>query len=117
MDTAWQDRALATIRDTEKIPLTTDRWSPSQPKQKAISQAQILVHKLASYDAAADPVIEPTIEGGIEFEWKIGARELNIAIAPEGTITLLQTENSQFCAEKPLEFAELGALFQWLANA
>lgn len=112
----WQDRAYATIQETQNIPPITDRWSPCQPKPPAISQANMLVRYLSPFDAAADPTIEPTIEGGIIFEWTNGNRELNLSINPGGYVTVLQVEGNSLYSEGNLDLSEIGKLFEWLAN-
>ena len=78
-------------------------------------QAQMLVNQMSSY-GASEPVIESTIEGGFQFESQNGRRELDFAVAPDGSITLLQAENEKLVSERPLILEELPGLLDWLAR-
>jgi hypothetical protein len=110
----WQDRALAAIRATERILPVTDRWSPSQPTGSTLRQAKLLLNFIGGYEA--EPVIEPTIEGGLEFEWCNGTREMNVSVKPDGSMTLLQVEDDALFREGEFDFSEIENLFRWLAG-
>jgi hypothetical protein len=95
------------------LPEESDRWSPRRPSRSAQSQAKMLISRITD-QSLPDAFIQATIDGGIDFEWTVGERELSIGISPVGEISYLKAVFKAPAAEGPLELANLDALVDWL---
>jgi hypothetical protein len=95
------------------LPEESDRWSPRRPSRSAQSQAKMLISRITD-QSLPDGFIQATIDGGINFEWTVGERELCIGISPAGEISYLKAVFKAPAAEGPLELANLDALIDWL---
>ena len=62
------------------------------------------------------PRIAPVLGGGIQFEWEIGGRELEIEILPNGSVEYLTAEGDRVQEGRlpDLPTDEVRALAQWL---
>ncbi len=72
----------------------------------------MLVGKMAT--KMPTPYVEATIDGGVQFEWSVAERELDIEILPDGEIGYLKVVSKTPIEEGPLELAKLEGLTDWL---
>jgi hypothetical protein len=109
----WQAAALSTLDSLLRaLPETSDRWSPSRPSPSAQNQAKMIVSRITR--EMPEPSIEATIDGGVQFEWTLSDRELDIGILPGGEIGYLKALSRRPIEEGPLELAKLDSLTDWL---
>lgn len=88
----WMGHSLLRIRDLAAMPDDWDTYGSPRIHPEAVNAAIQLLREIAPFDPPA-PHIVPTSGGGLQMEWGTGRRELEIGVAPEGTIDYLKDEN------------------------
>jgi hypothetical protein len=85
---------------------------------KAIDVSLRLVRKIAELDLGDLPVphVAPVPGGGIQLEWRVGDRELELEILPDGAIEFLRAERGEPVDEAALDSAQLHSLLAWVVS-
>jgi len=64
------------------------------------------------------PFVAPVSGGGIQLDWSVAGRELELHIMPDGSIQFLRAFGGEVLEEGPLKLSpiETRALFAWLTS-
>ncbi len=111
----WMGHSLQRIRDLAAMPDDWDTYGSPRIRAEAVDATIQLLWALAPFDPPL-PHIVPISGGGLQLEWSVGQRELEIGVAPEGTIDYLKDdadhmEGSDIALSDTRRLAELVA---WL---
>lgn len=114
----WQIQALKGVLQTVHLPNNWDSYGSPPPSPVARNTAIKLITHF-DFDDLPAPDIVPVVGGGIQFEWIVGQRELELEILPDGAVEFLKTEGSRPLEEGRLmaESGHLGSLLAWLTSA
>lgn len=84
-------------------------------QQRVLSLAGELLLPLARLQPPT-PRIAPVLGGGIQFEWEVAGRELEVEIMPDGSVEYLTAdgESTQEGSLPDLPIGEIRNLVQWL---
>jgi hypothetical protein len=90
----WLMSALSTLLHIQRLPVGWDgRHSPALRLDAFQAAAKVLVRVCGQ--RVALPAIGPVPGGGLQLEWHIGNRELEIEILPDGSLEFLTAEGVQ----------------------
>jgi hypothetical protein len=117
-ESQWELHALRGVFRTEGLRQDWDSYGSLPPSMKAIDVSLHLVRKIAELDLGDLPVphVAPVPGGGIQFEWRVGDRELELEILPDGAIESLRAERGEPLDEAALGPSELHALLAWVVS-
>jgi hypothetical protein len=88
---SWLQSALATVRRLAELPANWDGYgSPALPSRVVERATQLLT--FLEWDELPVPQIGPVSGGGIQIEWHVADRELEIEILPDGSVEFLTVE-------------------------
>ncbi len=98
------------------LPEKSDEWSAKQPSAAAVKTATRLVGLISGTGLQPPmPFVFPTLDGGIQFEWRGSYRQLNLAVLPEGRTEYVLAERGQPLTEDELTSdADLRNVLAWL---
>lgn len=99
----WQKDALIALFHVALLPTNWDSYGSIPPLPKVVKNAERLLMAIKFEDLPV-PHIVPVSGGGIQLEWSISSRELELEIMPDGSVEYLEVE-----ADKPFHEGELGA--------
>ena len=114
----WQISALRNLLRVAALPHNWDSYGSPPPKRNAIEASIILLVNAAISDLPAPDVI-PVSGGGIQFEWGVGRRELELKILPSGSAGYLEAEDGEPVREGPVNVFDailLHSLLAWLTS-
>lgn len=117
---SWQDDAVIGVLRISNLPQNWDSYNSPPPTQKAVDVSINLLRDnyLSSIDLPA-PFIVPISGGGIQIEWIIDDRELELEVLPDGSIEYLKSENKEPFEEEKIaspSSAEIFSLLSWLLS-
>lgn len=119
-DDDWEGQLLVSILRLAELPHDWNSYGSPPPTSAAKSAATNLVGMLnairATFPALPTPYIAPVPSGGIQFEWRLGDRELELEILRDGSVEFLQASGRAFCKEGPLRPGWLRSLIAWLTE-
>lgn len=104
----WQVRAVTDVLQTAALPTN---WDYNSPPTEALVTRAILFLTSIQLELPA-PQVVPVAGGGIQFEWQVRPRELEIEFRPDGSVEFLKSEHGE-----PVEEGELRTtppLVSWL---
>ncbi|MBI4528878.1 MAG: hypothetical protein HY695_34205 [Deltaproteobacteria bacterium] len=108
-------KRLLTVRE---LPHSWDSYESPPPSELAIGVAIRLLIGV-DLDEFPSPRIVPISGGGVQLEWDVGSRELELEILSDGTIRYLKVEEGEPTEESeigPSHFARLASLLSWLIS-
>lgn len=114
----WQIQALKGVLQTVHLPNNWDSYGSPPPSLVARNTAiELIMH--FDFDDLPTPDVVPVVGGGIQFEWIVGQRELELEILPDGAVEFLKAEGGRPPEEGRLmaELGHLGSLLAWLTAA
>ena len=79
----WFEHALEQFRAIVGLPPGWDSNNADPPDPKLVQVAAVLLYRLAKSRRVAQPHINPTRRGGIQFEWEAGSRSLELEVVSE----------------------------------
>lgn len=88
--TDWFKETIDRISGLGKLQENWDSFGAMRVSSKAISQAKLLLSNLDVEDLPR-PHIAAIPDGGVGFHWRIGKRDLEIEIDPNGSMHYLRT--------------------------
>lgn len=112
----WQTLALKEILQAAALPADWDTYGSPSPAPRLVDTCIALVG-LVDYDDLPVPRVIPIPEGGIQFEWTTGERELEVAVLPEGHIEFLKIQGGEPVDEGKLSVRDYGqflSLLTWV---
>ena len=115
----WQKDALIALFHIALLPNDWDSYGSPPPSQQAVNNRERLLRMIEFEDLPA-PHISPVSGGGIQIEWSILSRELELEILPDGSVEYLEIGNEEPLQEgklNPADSSELQSLLLWLTHA
>jgi hypothetical protein len=104
--------AVRMLREFARMPENWDGYDSPPLTAGASHTAMELLAAIG--DGLTGVRIAPVSGGGVQFEWHIGPRELELEILPDGSIQFLIVEGSQMREGDVLTREALEALLRWL---
>lgn len=107
----WRREAIQKAIAFNRLAPNWDSYGSHAPGMAAMQTAVEFLRTVPG-ETLPVPMVVPVSGGGLHFEWTVGDRELEVAIAPSGAFEMLRVENGM-----PLERENLGDLrevFAWL---
>jgi hypothetical protein len=109
--------SLRTISELANLPDNWDSYGSPRLKSSAVQRAvEVLVAARSSYAPA--PRIAAVSGGGLQIEWEMGARELEIEVLPDGSIEILMVEG-EMMIESPAPAEQVNSIvptfLHWLS--
>lgn len=119
---SWQIETIINIVRLMSLPSNWDSYgSPSLSRK--VAEASINLLKSIEFDDLATPYVIPVSGGGIQFEWSVGQRELEIEILPDGSIEYLKIEGEEHLEEGKLAHVtssqvryQVQSLLKWIVS-
>jgi hypothetical protein len=87
---AWLKEIYDRISDLKKLRENWDSYGGLIVTDAAISSVRVLLANLDIEDTPT-PHVAPLPDGGVGLHWRVGARDLEIEVEPNGNINYLQT--------------------------
>lgn len=113
----WQIQALKGVLQTAHLQANWDSYGSPAPSPVTVNSAIQLLTSVG-FDILPVPYIVPVVGGGIQFEWIVDRRELELEILPDGSADFLKSEGGTPLEEGALEtIVHLEALLAWLTSA
>ncbi|MGL4550678.1 MAG: hypothetical protein ACRC33_05785 [Gemmataceae bacterium] len=109
---AWLLSAIIRLVSLQKLPPDWDTYGSPQVKTVAVYNA-ILILVAASKLGASAPRLGPVSGGGVQVEWDIGERGLELECLPGGTREYLKVEGGVM-TEAAFNPAEIPGLVSWV---
>jgi hypothetical protein len=106
------EAAVQTLRELARMPQNWDGYDSPPLTTGASHTAMELLAAIG--DALTGSRIAPVSGGGVQFEWHIGPRELELEILPDGSIQFLIVAGDQMQEGDVVTRATLEALLRWL---
>lgn len=116
-DWTWQLEPIKKILGVLLLPENWDSYGGHTPKIVAAETAIQIIASIAHEDPPR-PRVVPLGTGGIQLEWKKGARELEVECGPNGSVEALKVEGDaegELCSTRTS--ADVVNLFAWLMAA
>jgi len=111
----WLEPSLHRIRELAAMPTNWDTYGSPSIQPEAVDAAIHLLQKVANLSPAM-PHIVPVSGGGLQLEWSIGRRELEIGVTPAGALDYLtdDDDNMDGGALTLTDTSSLAEIFTWL---
>jgi hypothetical protein len=116
-DWTWQLEPIKKILGALLLPENWDSYGGHTPKTEAAETAIQIIASIVHEDPPR-PRVVPLGTGGIQLEWKKGARELEVECGPNGSVEALKVEGDaegELCPTHTS--ADVVNLFAWLMAA
>ena len=114
----WQKEAIIALCRLASLPMGWDSYGSPPPSDRALHIAERLVTAINLEDLPV-PYIIPVSGGGIQIEWNIPPRELELEILPDGSVEYARVENDVVVEEgslDPYNADHILSLLSWLTN-
>ena len=102
------------------LPRDWDSYGSPPPSQVAINASFDLLDRMPKsvFEDLPIPFVAPVPGGGIQFDWSVGRRDLELHVMPDGSIQYLRAFGGDILDEGPLKLnpIETRALFAWLTS-
>lgn len=118
-EAGWIHRAVRQTIELARLPDDWDSYGSPPPSPRTIYKAHELLREFGRFDHASEgPEVVPTSGGGVAFEWRVGARTLELEVLPNASLEYLQVENDEAVSEGMVRtLREAAMLFAWLLRA
>lgn len=115
----WETQSVKSVLQMQKLPSDWDSYGSPPPARKAVDASLVLLWQITKLGLEDLPVphVVPVPGGGIQFEWQVGSRELELEVLPDGSAEFLKVEDGDPIVEGPLEGWKMLALFAWLTSS
>lgn len=117
----WPDRALRRIAELAMMRENWDGYGSPAPDTDVLRNAITLIKAIdiggfGSFLPA--PTLVPTMNGGIQLEWRVQTRELELELVLDGPPEYLKSAHGEPFEESVVSTpATLGALLSWLVGS
>ncbi len=110
----WQTEALRALFQIATLPHNWDTYNSPPPSPTALAASIDLLSEI-DLDDLPIPHVAPVPGGGIQFEWSVDQRELEVEILPDGSVEFLKAEGRQPLEEGHLRHMDqMPSLLSWL---
>ena len=112
----WQIEAVRKLFQLLALPRDWDSYGSPPPSEVAITAGVRLILGI-DLDHFVSPRVVPVSGGGVQLEWSLGSREVEIEIDDEGSVEYLKSVGAKPVEEGPLSLADLPrirSLLTWL---
>lgn len=110
----WKLDAASHVLELGCLQQNWDSYGSPPPSQRVIDKAIAIIQSIPFEDLPT-PYVVPVAGGGIQFEWNISGRELEIEILPDGSAEYLKAERQSPLEEgKVAGFSNLILLLTWI---
>lgn len=115
----WLQDMLPSLREIEALPPNWDSYGSPPPSGQLIGQVLLLLHRTESL-TVPHPNAIPASGGGIQLEWRVGPRELEVEFSGKGMVEFLATDRAngvdvegKFAAR---DYDAMRSLLSWINN-
>ena len=110
----WQIEGAKKILAFTNLSNNWDSYGSPPPTQDAATTAMELLTEV-DIDYLVAPRVVPVSGGGLQLEWEVGTRGLELEILSDGSVEYLKTEQGEPCEEGCIDtIAEERSLLLWL---
>lgn len=99
----WQKEPVLRIAECCTLKDNWDSYGGHPPSFDTVLAAIDLIDSIPQHDPPR-PRVVPLATGGIQFEWKVGQRELDIEVSPDSTYRYLKFDPSKTGGDLNSEF-------------
>ncbi|MBW8000439.1 MAG: hypothetical protein FVQ80_00250 [Planctomycetes bacterium] len=110
------EKAIDTLEELSRLPVGWDSYGSPRISDDIIDAAKNFLGQL-EYEYVEVPHIIPISGGGIQFEWQVGDRELELEFIDSVTISFLKVRNDEPIEENQFNRNDFNAsrnVIQWL---
>ena len=113
----WEIAAKMGVLTITSLPNNWDTYGSPPPTDIAVDVSLDIIDKISIQNLPV-PHVVPVPGGGIQFEWTVPPRELELEILPNGSIEFLKSENGEPHQEGEIPFdpTKFRALLGWLIS-
>ena len=112
----WQVEAIRKLLQLFTLPRDWDSYGSPPPSEVAIMAAVRLILRI-DLESFLSPLVVPVAGGGVQLEWSLGSREVEIEINDRGSAEYLKSSGGKPIEEGPIALPDLPrirALLTWL---
>jgi len=91
LQTQWVRAIVPDMQEVMSLMAGWDSHGAAAPDRRVLWWALVLLDATECVDVIK-PQVVPTIEGGVQFEWYLAPRELEVAFCPAGHMEYLKTD-------------------------
>ena len=103
----WQKDVLKRLLELIRLPKNWDSYGSEPPRQSVANFAWLILGTL-DLEHLPTPFIAPVSGSGLQIEWHVGNRSLELEILIDGLVDYLKTEGAESLEEGQLEFGGEG---------
>lgn len=112
-------QASSRLEDLAGLPANWDGYGSPPIAPTALDGAEHVLH-IAAAKHLPEPYLGPVTGGGVQIEWHVGNRRLEMETLPDGSVELITVEGDEYSDE--MRFAsyrtqELSDLLRWVTVA
>jgi len=112
----WQIQGIKRLNEVLSLPKNWDSYGSCPPTHAAANTAMDLLTGI-DIDYFVAPRVVPVSGGGLQLEWEIGVRALELEILNDGSVEYLTTERREPHEEGRIRMLnEVRSLFLWLIS-
>jgi len=113
----WQVEGIKRLIRVLKLPENWDSYNSQPPSQIAVNLGIRILAEINQEDILP-PTVVPVSGGGVQLEWSVALRELELEISRDGLVEYLKTQSGEPVDEGRIShFAEVRFLITWLISA
>jgi hypothetical protein len=110
----WKTNAISHVLRLGQLENNWDSYGSPKPSHNVVETALAIINTIP-FDDLPFPDVVPVSGGGIQLEWSMEGRELEIQVRADGSLEFLQSENHEPTGEGPItSVALLLSLVLWL---
>ena len=112
----WQKQGIENLKRVLLLPVNWDSYGSPPPTQGAENTTMDILTEI-DIEFFVAPLLVPVSGGGIQLEWEIGTRRLELEILDDGSAEYLQIDGREPKGEGPVHtLGEIRSLFLWLTS-
>ena len=119
VESHWQIQVLKAVCQLANLRYDWDSYGSPPISSVGLTASTRLIAMINPEDLPV-PQVFPVPSGGIQLEWTVGQRELEIEILPDGMIEYLKVEHGQPIEEAQVRlgaYAQVSSILSWLMSA